>query len=60
MNSKSTSKTVSSRISHIQQVKKKKYKLVTKGFTAYEKRIGQFQMMDGVYQAFKSGMHTSH
>ena len=35
-----------------------KIELVTKGFTAYEKRIGQFQMMDGVYQAFKSGMHT--
>ena len=35
-----------------------KIELVTKGFTAYEKRIGQFKMMDGVYQAFKSGMHT--
>ncbi|PAE43704.1 ATP-dependent DNA helicase DinG [Bacillus sp. 7884-1] len=35
-----------------------KMKMVSKGFTSYEKRIGQFQMMDGVYQAFLSGMHT--
>jgi ATP-dependent DNA helicase DinG len=35
-----------------------KMKMVSKGFTSYEKRIGQFQMMDGVYQAFRSGMHT--
>jgi ATP-dependent DNA helicase DinG len=35
-----------------------KVKMVNKGFTSYEKRIGQFQMMDGVYQAFQSGMHT--
>ncbi|MEH6994617.1 ATP-dependent DNA helicase DinG [Neobacillus drentensis] len=35
-----------------------KMKMVSKGFISYEKRIGQFQMMDGVYQAFLSGMHT--
>ncbi|WHZ01516.1 ATP-dependent DNA helicase DinG [Neobacillus sp. YX16] len=35
-----------------------KMKMVSKGFTSYEKRIGQFQMMNGVYQAFLSGMHT--
>lgn len=35
-----------------------KVKMVNKGFTSYEKRIGQFQIMDGVYQAFQSGMHT--
>jgi ATP-dependent DNA helicase DinG len=35
-----------------------KMKMVNKGFTSYEKRIGQFQMMDGVYQAFHSGIHT--
>jgi ATP-dependent DNA helicase DinG len=35
-----------------------KMKMVKKGFTTYENRIGQFQMMDGVYQAFESGNHT--
>ena len=32
--------------------------MVTKGFSSYEKRLGQFQMMDGVYEAFKTGKHT--
>ncbi|MFP7297867.1 ATP-dependent DNA helicase DinG [Neobacillus niacini] len=35
-----------------------KTKMVKKAFTAYEKRIGQFQMMDGVHQAFHSKRHT--
>ncbi len=32
--------------------------MVKKGFSFFEKRIGQFQMMDGVYQAFDMGRHT--
>ncbi|MEH7245729.1 ATP-dependent DNA helicase DinG [Neobacillus niacini] len=35
-----------------------KIDMVTKGFSSYEKRMGQFQMMDGVYEAFMSGKHT--
>ncbi|SDM44806.1 ATP-dependent DNA helicase DinG [Bacillus sp. OK048] len=35
-----------------------KIAMVTKGFSSYEKRIGQFQMMDGVYEAFNTGKHT--
>jgi ATP-dependent DNA helicase DinG len=36
----------------------KKIGMVKKGFSFFEKRIGQFQMMDGVYQAFAMGRHT--
>lgn len=32
--------------------------IVSQGFSAFEKRIGQFQMMDGVYQSFKNKQHT--
>jgi ATP-dependent DNA helicase DinG len=32
--------------------------MVKKAFTNFEKRIGQFQMMDGVYRSFHSGKYT--
>lgn len=38
--------------------KEEKIKMVKNGFSSYENRIGQFQMMDGVYQSFHSGKHT--
>ncbi|MEH7276007.1 ATP-dependent DNA helicase DinG [Neobacillus vireti] len=37
---------------------KDKIELIKEGFTVFENRTGQFEMMDGVYQAFNSGMHT--
>ncbi|MEH7012632.1 ATP-dependent DNA helicase DinG [Neobacillus niacini] len=43
---------------HYPTSEKEKVEMVKNGFTSYEKRIGQFQMMDGVYHAFDSGMHT--
>lgn len=43
---------------HYPTSEEEKVMMVKKGFSSYEKRIGQFQMMDGVYQAFLSGMHT--
>lgn len=35
-----------------------KVNMVKNAFTNFEKRTGQFQMMDGVYHAFHSGKHT--
>ncbi|WP_419956280.1 ATP-dependent DNA helicase DinG [Neobacillus niacini] len=35
-----------------------KVDMVKRAFTNFEKRIGQFQMMDGVYHAFESRKHT--
>ncbi|WP_045517302.1 ATP-dependent DNA helicase DinG [Neobacillus niacini] len=43
---------------HYPTSEEEKVEMVKNGFTSYEKRIGQFQMMDGVYHAFDSGMHT--
>lgn len=43
---------------HFPNSDEEKVGMVKKGFSAYEKRIGQFQMMDGVYQAFHLGKHT--
>jgi ATP-dependent DNA helicase DinG len=35
-----------------------KVEIVKKGFSAYEKRTGQFMMMDGVYHAFHEERHA--
>ncbi|WHX99071.1 ATP-dependent DNA helicase DinG [Neobacillus sp. DY30] len=35
-----------------------KVEMVKNAFITFEKRMGQFQMMDGVYHAFHSGKHT--
>lgn len=43
---------------HYPTSEEEKVEMVKNGFTSYEKRIGQFQMMDGVYHAFNAGMHT--
>jgi ATP-dependent DNA helicase DinG len=35
-----------------------KITIVSQGVTAFEKRVGQFQMMDGVYQSFENEQHA--
>lgn len=35
-----------------------KIAVVSQGFSVFEKRDGQFQMMDGVYQSFKNEQHA--
>ncbi|CRK83897.1 ATP-dependent DNA helicase DinG [Neobacillus massiliamazoniensis] len=35
-----------------------KIELIKKGFSSFEKRTGQYEMMDGVYKAFQEERHT--
>lgn len=45
-------------ISSYPATEQEKTAIVSQGFSAFEKRLGQFQMMDGVYQSFKNGQHA--